>query len=212
MTLLQFLPHNPIGFQSELKFWGNSNLSILSGLLCAHEVCAVAAHRTLKDKYMNERIQLQRYNMSRIAAFSVVKTIPIGTDPFGRTYWVFNAKPNSLFVLQHSASDHKQWHKYEKPEEIASVLVCLGKHPLSDTLKETFPEAVKAMKDRSWSTLLMKRSLPRGPDAVEAHTLPDVSSRTTSDEQVDFGEVSIMCPLLEVGFDQRCFTGPEGAL
>ena len=193
MTLSQFLPHNPIGFQSELKFRGDFNLSILSGSLSAHEVCAVAAHRTLKDKYMNERIQLQRYNMSRIAAFSVGKTIPIGTDPFGRTYWVFNAESNSLFVCQHSASDQKQWHKYEKPEEIASVLVCLGKHPLCDTLKETFPEAAKALKNRSWSTLLMKRSQPRGPDAVEANTPSDMSSQTTSDEQVDFGEVSTNC-------------------
>jgi hypothetical protein len=191
---VQFLPRNPIGFQSELKFRQDLNLSILSGSLSAHEVCAIAAHRSLKEKLLAERRAFHRANMTRIAAFSVGKTIPIGTDPFGRTYWVFSAEPTSLFVCQEitnpeSASTQKQWHRFHKPEEIASVMVCLGKHPLCDTLKEAFPESAKAVKDRSWSTLLLGRSLLRKPDAVEAMSPPD-NSKSVSDEQVEYGEVS----------------------
>jgi hypothetical protein len=192
---VQFLPRNPIGFQSELKFRRDLNLSILSGSLSAHEVCAIAVHRSLKEKLLAERRAFHRANMTRIAAFSVGKTTPIGTDPFGRTYWVFSADPTSLFVCQvnlnpDALTTQKQWHRFNKPEEIASVMVCLGKHSLCDILKEAFPEAAKAVKVRSWSTLLLGRSLRREPDAVKA-MVPSDNSKSVTEENVDFGEVSI---------------------
>jgi hypothetical protein len=197
---VQFLPRNSTGFQSELKFRKSLNLSFLSGSLSAHEVCAIAAHRSLKEKLLAERRAFHRANMSRIAALSVGKTIPIGTDPFGRTYWVFKAEPTSLFVCQVNSnpgepSAHKQLHRFHKPEEIASVIVCLGKHPLCDLLKEAFPVAAKALKNRSWSTFLLGQSLPREPDAVLATSSPD-HPMSVSGEQLDLGEVSINCGLL----------------
>jgi hypothetical protein len=206
-SFVQFLPRNPIGFQSELKFRRDSNLSILSGSLSAHEVCAIAAHRSLKEKLLAERRAFHRANMTRIAAFSVGKTTPIGTDPFGRTYWVFSADPTSLFVCQVNSnpdalSTQKQWHRFHKPEEIASVIVCLGVHPLCDILKDAFPQAAKAVKDRSWSTLLLGRSLRREPDAVKAMP-PSDKPKSVSEEQVEFGEVSInFGPLL---YSRVCF-------
>ena len=192
---MQFLPRNATGFQSELKFRKGLNLSILSGSLSAHEVCAIAAHRSLKEKLLAERRTFHRANMSRIAALSVGKTIPIGTDPFGRTYWVFSAEPTSLFVCQGNSNSgappaQKQLHRFHKPEEIASVIICLGKHPLCDLLKEAFPEASKALKNKSWSTLLLGQRLSRETDAVLAASTPN-HPLPVSEEQVDFGEVSI---------------------
>jgi hypothetical protein len=203
---VQFLPRNPTGFQFELKFRQSLNLSILSGSISAHEVCAIAAHRSLKEKLIAERRAFHRANMSRIAALSVGKTIPIGTDPFGRTYWVFSAEPTSLFVCQVSSnpvamSTQKQLHRFHKPEEIASVMACLGKHPLCDLLKEAFPEAAKALKNRSWSTFLLGQGLNRA-DAVLDSSSPDHPMSVIGVE-VDFGEVSInLSPVVILGLPQ----------
>ena len=170
----QFLPKNPIGFQSELRFRYGSNLSIFSGSRTAHEACAISAHRRRKEKLLDERRTLHRANMTREAALVCGKSIPIGNDPFGRTYWVFSAEPTSLFVCHVDSkpkvgmSTRKQWHRFCMPEEIASVMVCLGKVPLCETLKEVFPEAAKRVNDRSWSTLLFGRSLPQSSKRAQA--------------------------------------------
>lgn len=191
----QFLPRNPIGFQSELKFRHQSSLTILTGSLSAHEVCAIAAHRSLKDKLLAERRNFYRSNLTREAALTCGKSTPIGTDPFGRSYWVFSADPTSLFVCEMNSTPDaasptlKRLHRFHKPEEIASVIVCLGRDPLCETLKEIFPEATKVVNDRSWSTLLMERSLRRDPEATEALPISD-ETKVVEEEQTDFGAVS----------------------
>lgn len=191
-AMQQFLPRNPIGFQSELRFRHESNLSILSGSLTAHEVCAVAAHRSRKEKLLAERRAFYRANMTREAALACGKSIPIGTDPFGRSYWVFSSEPTSLFVCEAESKSEltamagKQWHRFHKAEEIASVMVCLGKDPLHETLKEVFPQAAKVIKDRSWSTLLFGRCLSE--KTKTAHALPlSTNTNTATKEQVDYG-------------------------
>ncbi|KAL7541225.1 hypothetical protein ACHAXR_012783 [Thalassiosira sp. AJA248-18] len=183
----QFLPRNPIGFQSELKFRYGSNLSILSGSNTAHEMCAIAAHRSLKEKLLSERRAFHRANMTREAALACGKSVPIGTDPFGRSYWVFSAEPTSLFVCQVTAPTRKEWHRFHKPEEIASVMVCLGKDTLCESLKEVFPEAAKIVKDRSWSTLLLGRSLTRDSDGAEALSPSKEDEGKAAEEQDDYG-------------------------
>jgi len=108
---------------------------------------------------------------------------------------VFSADPTSLFVCEMNstpdATSHslKRLHRFHKPEEIASVMVCLGRDPLCETLKEIFPEATKLVNDRSWSTLLMERSLRRDPEATEALPLSD-ETKVVEGEQTDFGAVS----------------------
>lgn len=134
--------------------------------------------------------------MTREAALACGKSVPIGTDPFGRSYWVFGAEQTSLFVCQVDstpgveASTRKQWRRFHKPEEIASVMVCLGKDPLCESLKEVFPEAAKIVKSRSWSTVLYSRSLPQEPESAKALP-PSKETETDTDEQADFGPVSI---------------------
>jgi len=191
-AMQQFLPKNPIGFQSELRFRYGSNLSIFSGSRTAHEVCAISAHRRRKEKLLDERRTLHRANMTREAALVCGKSIPIGNDPFGRSYWVFSAEPTSLFVChvdskpEGGMSTKKQWHRFCMPEEIASVMVCLGKVPLCETLKEVFPEAAKRVNDRSWSTLLFGRSLPQASKRAQVLS-PSKEPKTAAEEQVDYG-------------------------
>lgn len=134
--------------------------------------------------------------MTREAALACGKSVPIGNDTFGRSYWVFSAEPTSLFVCQvdpksaNTAPTRKQWHMFRKPEEIASVMVCMGQSPLCDTLKQVFPEATKMLKDRSWSTLLFARRLGCSPKET-AGLLPQKGPKPYAEEQIDYGPVSI---------------------
>ena len=134
--------------------------------------------------------------MTRVAALACGKSIPIGTDPFGRTYWVFSADPTSLFVCEASsspgdaASEQKQWYRFNKPEEIASIMVCLGKDPLCEPLKEVFPEATKLVKDRTWSTLLYGRCLLQ--EKEDAKASPTDKPKSPPEEPADYGAVSVL--------------------
>jgi hypothetical protein len=167
--LQQYLPRNPLGFQSELRFRHESNLSVVSGSHTAHEVCAMAAHRMRKEHFLKGRRDHCKSTLARDAAVSCGKSIPIGQDSSGRTYWLFKADPKSLFICD--LSDAKspdnnstaKWHRFSTPEAIASVMVGLGKDSPSESLKEAYPEASSLVKDRSWSTLLMRRALNPAP-------------------------------------------------
>lgn len=155
-------------------------------------MCAVAAHRSHKDKLLAERRAFHRTNMTREAALACGKSTPIGNDPFGRSYWVFSAEPTSLFVCQvdtmpGTVSPTRKWHRFHKPEEIAAVIICLGKDPLCESLKEVFPEAAKVVKDRSWSTLLFGRCLTNESND-EAKSPVEDSEKMDTEE--DFGPVS----------------------
>ncbi len=205
-SLLKFLPRNSIGFQSELQFRYQSTLPIISGSLSAHEACAIAAHRSLKEKLLAERRTFHRSNMTREAALTCGKSLPIGTDPFGRSYWVFSADPTSLFVYETdslpgvASPTLRQLHRFHKPEEIASVMVCLGRNPLIESLKEVYPEAAKLLSDRSWSTCLMGRMLRRNPEATESLPLSD-ETKMVEDEQTDFGAVSVIHTYVYILFE-----------
>lgn len=189
---MQFLPLNPVAFQSELKFRQEKNISFLTGSVPAHEVCAAAAHKSRKDKALAKRRSSYRLNKTREAAIACGKSIPIGNDPFGRSYWVFSAEPSSLFVCSSTSAtspESKQWHRFHKAEEVASVMVCLDKNSLLyESLTEVFPEATKMIKDRTWSTLLFERCLAPKEEGSDA---PPVSDKPMADaEEQDYGPVS----------------------
>ena len=71
----QFLPRNILGFQSELKFREESNLSVVTGSLTAHEVCAIAAHRSRKEHFLKERREYCKTTLARDAATACGKSI-----------------------------------------------------------------------------------------------------------------------------------------
>jgi hypothetical protein len=171
-------------------------------------VCAIAAHRSLKDKLLAERRTFYRSNLTREAALSCGKSLPIGTDPFGRSYWVFSADPTSLFVCVANSipgvasSSLNQLHRFHKPEEIASVMACLGRDPLCESLQEAFPQATKVLRDRSWSTLLMGRRLRRDTEVTDA-ILPSDDTKKADEEQADLGAVSAIVSCVMSAFSLR---------
>lgn len=155
----------------------------------------MGAHRSRKENLLAERRTFHRANMTRDASLVCGKSIPIGTDPFGRSYWVFSAEPTSLFVCTVDAKSGagQQWHRFHEPEEIASIMVCLGgKDLLCETMKEVFPEAAKVVKDRSWSTLLLGRSLHRKSDSAKGLP-PSEEPEMVAEEKADYGAVSFSC-------------------
>ena len=172
--LTQFLPKNPLGFQSELQFRAEADLSVVTGSLTAHEVCAIAAHKSRKEAYLRDCRSFCKTSLTRNAAMSCGKSIPIGQDQSGRTYWLFKAEPTTLFICDLSSgctlSGNKpvvKWHKLSAPEAIASVIVGLGKDPPSESLKDAYPEASSLIKDRVWSTMLMRRALKNVSEAEQ---------------------------------------------
>ena len=191
--LQQYLPRNVSGFQHELRFRQESNLSVVTGALTAHEVCAIAAHRTRKEIFLKDRREHCKSTLARDAAISCGKSIPIGQDHSGRTYWLFKAEPKTLFICEMSSemanSDDNpsaKWHRFSTPEAIASVMVGLGKDPPSESIKEAYPEAAKLVKERMWSTKLMQRALKMSPatDAKPENPIQD-KPMETKDAQLE---------------------------
>ena len=192
-AMQQFVPRNPIGFQSELKFRDESNLSFLSGSLSAHEVCAAAAQKSRKDNFLRDRKDAFKDFLVKGAAMACGKSTPIGLDKWGRSYWVFSAEPKSLFICEIVSSSgnvsppSKKWHRFAKPEEIASVIIGLGKETPCEVLIEVYPEAVGLVKDRSWSTLLFARRQATTDQKVEAASSDDDKKDSTGEKGEDTG-------------------------
>jgi hypothetical protein len=77
--------------------------------------------------------------------------LSIGSDSVGRSYWKFSESSSSLFVC-----DDGSWLHFDKPELIASVIVSLGKDPVTKDLRETFPDVVALLVGRKWADIIMK--------------------------------------------------------
>jgi len=87
------------------------------------------------------------------------RTLPIGKDKYGRIYWSFHGE-SSLFVCLPCIENgvQRQWHRYSEPEEIASLIVCLGKQEVAEEIKRLFPKANRMIRKRRWMDLLQKRA------------------------------------------------------
>jgi hypothetical protein len=157
--MLEFLPRNPDGFQDELLFRYESGLPVVSGSMTAHESCAIAAHSARKIQVVERFKEHQAIVAEREAGIRCGRTLEIGMDDAGRSYWHFHADPESLFVAQTGADTQgdMQWQKYSDPEAICSVIVSLGKDPLAQELMNTFPKAEALIHTRSWPELLLRR-------------------------------------------------------
>ena len=198
-AMQQFLPRNSVGFQSELKFRSGAGMSFISGSLSAHESCAMAAHKSRKEKVLTERRNFIRHNMTCKSALLAGKTSPLGKDPWGRTYWVFSGEPTSLFVCETDPSTNEQkWRKFGNQEEVAAVMVCLKRGPLLEVLKDVFPKAARSLRDNSWSTILYERSLSKPANDIDSPKgTSEAANRAETEElgPVSILSVAIMCVL-----------------
>ena len=157
--MLEFLPRNPDGFQDELLFRYKSGLPFITGSLSAHECCAVAAHNARKVNVVQKFKDRQAEVAEREEGISCGRTLEIGKDVAGRSYWYFHADPDSLFVClnESDSSGSDKWFRYSEPEAISSVIVSLGKDAIVPDLKRSFPKALALIKSGKWSELLQKR-------------------------------------------------------
>lgn len=185
--MLEFLPRNPEGFQNELLFRYEVGLPFISGSMTAHECCAIAAHNARKIKVVEKFKEKEASRAEREAGISCGRTLELGTDGIGRSYWHFNSDLGSLYVCKPVTGERPKWQKFSKPEEISSVIVSLGKDPVAQELLRTFPEADALIRNGRWSQLLLKRQFK----------MDDPASIIEKDESVDSGmdeEVDIATP------------------
>jgi hypothetical protein len=155
--MLEFLPRNPEGFQEELSFRYDSSLPFVSGSMIAHEGCAAAAHKARKEKVIERFKEKQAFTAEREAGIRCGRSLELGTDSFGRSYWHFLNDLESLYVCEPGPEETAKWQKYSEPEVISSIIVSLSKDPIVQELKNAFPNSVKLIRNKTWSDLLMKR-------------------------------------------------------
>jgi len=152
--MVEFLPWNEEGFQHELKLRYEAQIPYVTGSLAAHECCAISAHNARKDQVVNEHKEKRRVLLEQDSGMLCGRTLSIGKDGFGRTYWKFKAD-KALFIC--TSDESISWRRYVDPEVIASIIIALGKEPITSELKHAFPEATALLKGRKWVQLLLKR-------------------------------------------------------
>ena len=84
------------------------------------------------------------------------RTLEIGRDAEGRSYWKFGSERNALFICEDG-----NWSHFTLPEAIASVMVGLKKDPVVKELQRSFPESKKLLRDGTWSNLILMKKYPR---------------------------------------------------
>jgi Bromodomain len=160
--MLEFLPRNEEGYQNELSIRNVADIPFISGSLSAHECCAISAHNARKERVISEYKTNKEVSLERDAGILCGRTLSLGRDRSGRSFWKFNAD-NALFVCD--GDNAKIWRRYEDPEVIASVLFSLGKDPVVAEIKCVFPEAVRLLRGRKWTQLLLKRPFTKSNDS-----------------------------------------------
>jgi Bromodomain len=163
--MLELTPRSELGFQNDLKFRYESGLPFVTGSLSAHESCAVAAHNARKENTLQKYKANQAELVEKEAGMSCGRTLEIGRDGAGRSFWKFDSDPNALFVCVEAPNggpglEAGTWHHYQHPESIASVIISLGKAPIAKELHRSYPVAHRMMRDGSWSQLILKRMFP----------------------------------------------------
>lgn len=179
--MLEFVPRNPDGFQDELLFRYEYGLPFITGSLSGHESCAIAAHNARKVNVVQKFKEQQTILAERDAGISCGRTLEIGKDVAGRSYWNFHSDPGALFVCleagAEAGSEPNKWHRFAEPEAIASVMVGLGKDEIVKDLKRIFPQSRQVLKDGTWSELLLKRRFPNVTKIISSSPVPSESDQ-----------------------------------
>lgn len=163
--IMEYLPRNEDGCQHELISRYETGIPYVSGSLSAHECCAISAHNARKERVVTEHKAKKQVALERDAGILCGRTLSLGRDGNGRSFWKFNTD-GALFVCD--GDDAKTWRRYEDPEVIASVIVSLGKDPVVAEIKRVFPDAVRLLRGRQWTQLLLKRPFAKDVSPVQA--------------------------------------------
>jgi len=159
--MVEFLPRNEDGFQHEMTARLQDQLLFITGSMSAHECCALAAHRARIDKLVQEKKDLMTECAEKEHGTSCGRTLPIGTDNFGRSYWKFDLDPHSLFILDRRSDGTQIYHRFSEPESIASLIVYLKKKEPADEIRRSFPKSVSLLVGRKWAGLLQNKLFRR---------------------------------------------------
>jgi hypothetical protein len=173
--MLEFVPRSEVGFQAELQFRHENGLPFVTGSLSGHECCAVAVHKTRKEQMVQKYKERQADLIEKEAGMTCGRTLEIGRDNAGRSYWKFHSDSEALFVCSETTGegDSPTWYHFADAESIASVIVSLGKDELVKDLQRSYPVSQRMIKDRSWTTGLLKRRFPRVAQIMEGQDLSD---------------------------------------
>jgi len=197
-AMVEFTPRSKLAFQDELKFRYESGLPFVTGKYSAHEGCAIAAHNARKDAKVQKYKNREAEQIENDAGMSCGRTLEIGRDEAGRSFWKFDSDPDSLFICTQvdEGSNDPAWHHYEHPESVASVIVGLGKDPVVRELKRCYPTANEMIKDRTWPDLLMKRRFPKVAKLICNDTVRENEDEEETSLQVEGGfEVRFQSPI-----------------
>jgi Bromodomain len=180
--MLEFPPRSSQSFQSELKFRYESRLPFVSGSVSAHECCAVAAHNARKENTVQRFKANHVDRLEKQAGMSCGRTLELGRDAVGRSYWKFDSDPDALFVCVETdeafdETDLGAWYYYQHPDIIASVIVSLGKDPVTKELRRAYPEALRLIREGLWCELLLKRLYPNALSGSAQKTLKAVKMK-----------------------------------
>jgi hypothetical protein len=188
--MLEFLPRNPDGFQDELLFRYNAGLPFISGSMTSHEGCGVAAHNARKIKMIEMFKEQRALVVEREAGITCGRTLEIGADSAGRSYWHFNNDLGSLFVCTPIPGKNSRWQRFSGHETISSVIVSLGKDPVASELKRTFPEAAALIRSGKWSELLVKRFFKSHESEGRPTSAEKMEEGSNVDKSLDMEEPS----------------------
>lgn len=171
--MLELTPTSELGFQSELNFRYESGLPFVTGSLSAHESCAVAAHNARKEVTVQKYKANQADLVEKEAGMSCGRTLEIGSDRVGRSFWKFDSDPDALFVCIEAAVVGQEvesgtWLHYQHPESISSVIISLGRDPIAKELQRAYPVAHRLILEGSWSERIFKRIYPNALSGGEA--------------------------------------------
>jgi hypothetical protein len=156
--MLEFVPRADAAFQNELIFRDESGLPLVTGSLSAHECCAIAAHHGRKELMLQRYKEKQADLVEKQAALKCGRTLELGRDNAGRTYWQFNGDASALFVcMGMNEAGLSTWHRFGDAESIASVMVALRKDMVLKDLQTVYPDADLLVKSGKWIDALFYR-------------------------------------------------------
>ena len=192
--MLEFVPRSRTGMQDELRFRDEVDLPFIIGSLSAHECCAVSAHKARKDQMVQRHKERQAEILEKEFGMDCGRTLEIGRDGNGRSYWKLYSDTNALFVCMESSHNAPVWHRFPDAASVASVIVSLGKDSIAKNLQQAFPDAFKLVRDGTWSNDLLKKRFPKAV-AVMKGKITDGDS----DEEEEVSTLTV-----EGGFDVSC--------